>query len=153
MSALAKNTPRRHHAAVVESQKSYVVADGDEIFFGAMVGVYKTGAKTGYLGPYTVVTGNAMQWLGFAQKYVLGDGVKLCPVNCGGIELLDVDVTGVSSIVNVQNAKVYALNDNDLSTSAPAAGGVVGHVSKYYNGTKCDVRFYSAEAYEAASST
>jgi hypothetical protein len=153
MAALAKNTPRAHRSSGVDVQKSYVVANGDVIYMGAFVGIYKTGAKTGYLGPWSVVTGNSMQFLGMACKSVTGDGTKLCPVNCGGIELINVSVIGASAITQVQNSPVYLANDNDLTLSAPAAGGVVGHIVKWYNTTYCDVRMYSAEAYEAASST
>lgn len=151
MAALAKNTPRRHFGSAAEVQKSYVVANGDVIYFGAFVGIYSSGAKKGYLGPWSVVTGASMTFLGIANKNVTGDGSKLCPVNCGGIGLLNVSVAGVADITDVGNGKVYLLNDNDLSKSAPAAGGVVGHIVKYYNGSLCDVRFYTAAEYEAAA--
>lgn len=151
MAALAKNTPRRHNSSAQEVQKSYVVANAVQIYMGSFVGVYSTGANTGYIGPWSVVTGNSMTFLGMATKNVLGDGSLLCPVNCGGIQLLNVSVAGASSIVIVGVTKVYLLNDNDFSTSAPAAGGVVGHISKWYNTSYCDVRLYSAEAYAAAA--
>lgn len=157
MAALTANTPRRHRSAGNQTQKSFVVANGQEIFFGAFVGVYSTGADEGYVGPWSVVTGNSMQFLGMATKYALGDTTLAEPtrvtVNCGGIELIGVAVTGASAITNVMNDKVYLANDNDFTISAPAAGGVVGKITKVYSSSLFDVRILSQEAYAAESGT
>ena len=84
-------------------------------------------------------------YLGIAQSKVVGDGTLTVQVlTSPGLE--QVAVTGLSSIADV-GKKVYLANDNDLTNSAPASGGIVGWVKAYRTSTKFDVEFYSPAEY------
>lgn len=147
MSAITFNTPRKHRNGNGGAIKPFVVKSGSTIPAGAFVSLY-TATSTGYLDNHQVVTGNAMRFQGMAMEKVVGDGALTCAVNCTGIELRQVAVAGASTIADV-GKPVYLLNNNDLSTSAPAAGGKVGRIVKFYDATHFDVKFYTPEEYAA----
>lgn len=145
MTALSDNYKRDTRPGVGPI-KPYVVKSGSTVWMGSFVGV----DANGYLVPWTVVTGTVLLFVGISTEKIVGDGTLIARVNCSGLELRSVAVTGASTIANVGD-KVYLTDDGTgLSNSAPAAGGVVGHITKFISSTAFDVRLYTAAEYAAA---
>jgi hypothetical protein len=145
MSAITINTPRKHRDGHGGAIKPYVVKNLEVIPAGAFVGL----DANGYLVNWTVVTAGSLRFVGMAMSKVTGDGTLTMPVNDTGIELRGVPVAGASTISDLTPGKVYLLNNNDLSISAPAAGGVMGRITKFYDSTHFDVKIYTSGEYAA----
>lgn len=147
MSAITINTPRKHRDGHGGYIKPFLVKEAEYIPAGAFVGL----DADGYLVNWTVVTANTLVFQGVALQEVTGDvseGVT-CAVNCTGIELRGVAVAGASTIAHLTPGAVYLLNNNDLTITPPAGGGVVARITKFYDSTHFDVRFYTPEEYAA----
>ncbi len=146
MAALTKNTNRDTRPGV-GTVKPYVVASGSTIYQGSFVGLN----ASGYLVPWTVSTGAALFFVGIANEKVVGDNALTCRCDASGVELRAVAVTGASTIGDVRKP-VYLTDDGTgITISAPAAGGKVGHITKFISSTQFDVRLYTREEYLAAA--
>jgi len=126
-----------------------------------------TNAVTCYAGSLIGLddsTGYAVLWAdtanyifaGIALKGATGDTsaspVVNVNVNCGGLILKKVSVTGVSAITNVGD-KVYATDDNTLTTSATSNVQEIGIISDWYSSTTCDVQLYSLAEYQGVTNS
>jgi hypothetical protein len=145
MALITINTPRKHRDGHGGAIKPYVVATGVTIPAGAFVGL----TAAGFLTNWSVVTAGSLRFVGMAMSRVVGDAVLTMPVNDTGIELRGVAVAGASTIADLTPGKLYLLNNNDLSISAPAAGGVMGRITKFYDATHFDVKLYTSAEYAA----
>tara|TARA_Y100000310_G_scaffold334113_1_gene413080 strand:- start:6406 stop:6849 length:444 start_codon:yes stop_codon:yes gene_type:complete len=126
-----------------------------------------TNAVTCYAGSLIGLddsTGYAVLWAdtanyifaGIALKEATGDTsaspVVNVNVNCGGMILKKVSVTGVSAITNVGD-KVYATDDNTLTTSATSNVQEIGIICDWYSSTTCDVQLYSLAEYQGVTNS
>lgn len=147
MSAITQNTKRKHRNGNGGYIKSYLVKEAEVIPAGAFVGL----DAAGYLVNWTAITADTNVFLGVALQGVTGDVSEdvRCSVNCTGVEIRLVAVTGASTIADLTPGKVYLANNNDFTISAPAGGGVVGRIVRFYDSTHFDVKLYTPEEYAA----
>lgn len=142
MAALSANLNRLNMTRPQSETFSYVVKSGVTVYQGSLVGIE---ASTGYVIPWAATTGTTNYFLGVAQAKVVGDGTLTVQVITSVI-LQNVAVTGLSTIADV-GKKVYGANDQDLTNSAPAAGGIIGWVKAFRTATQFDVEIYSPAEY------
>jgi len=130
---------------------AFQLTNSQVIFAGALIGI---DTSTGY----------AVEWFdtanfifaGVALRAVTGDTtaspVVDVDVNCGGMLLKKVAVTGASAITNVGD-KAYASDDNTFTTSATSNVQEVGIITRWYSSTTCDVQLYSMAQYQGVTNS
>jgi len=126
-----------------------------------------TNAVTCYAGSLIGIddsTGYAVLWAdtanyifaGIALREATGDTsaspVVNVNVNCGGLILKKVAVTGTSAITHVGD-KVYATDDNTFDVSATSNVQEIGIITHWYSGTTCDVQLYSLAQYQGVTNS
>jgi hypothetical protein len=145
MAATTLNQTRKHRDGHGGAIKPYVVKSGETIPAGVFVGL----DADGYLVNWTVVTAGSLRFAGLSMSRVVGDGVLTMPVNDTGVELRGIPVTDASTIADLTPGAVYLLDNNTVGISAPAAGGKAGRITKFYDSTHFDVKFYTSIEYAA----
>jgi len=130
---------------------AFPLTNGVTVYAGALVGVDDS-------------TGYAVEWAdtanyifaGVALRQAVGDTsaspVVDVDVNCGGMLLKKIAVTGVSAITNVGD-KVYATDDNTFTTSATSNVQEIGIITRWYSSTTCDVQLYSLAQYQGVTNS
>ena len=130
---------------------AFQLTNSQVIFAGALIGIDTT-------------TGLAVEWFdtanfifaGIALRGVTGDttaspGVDV-DVNCGGMLLKKIPVTGVTAITNVGDL-VFASDDNTFDVAATSNVAEVGIITRFYSGTTCDVQLFSLAQYQGMTNS
>ena len=130
---------------------AFQLTNAQVIFAGALIGSDTT-------------TGLAVEWFdtanfifaGIALRGVTGDTtaspVVDVDVNCGGMLLKKIPVTGVTAITNVGDL-VYASDDNTFDVAATSNVAEVGIITRFYSGTTCDVQLFSLAQYQGMTNS
>jgi len=139
------------YETTVTDVNSFPLTNSQVIYAGALVGIDQS-------------TGYAVEWFdtanfifaGVALKSATGDTtaspVVEVNVNCGGLILKKVSVTGSSAITNLGD-KCYADDDATFNVSATSNVQEVGLITRWYSGTTCDVQLYSMAEYQGISNS
>lgn len=128
------------------SYQAFEVTNGYTIWAGALVTVLASGRAGTYADLATT------KFKGVAVRKVVGD-TSLTPipeveVDCSGLTLEAVDVTGVASIADVH--KLVHMTDNQTMTlTAGANMKAIGVITRWYTGTKCDVKLFTDAEHDA----
>lgn len=115
-----------------------------QIFAGALVAINAAGFATNWGD----VAGNT--FAGLNTRDVTGDTAATPPpeaeVNVSGIHLKKVSVATVASQADC-GALVHATDENTLTLVAGANVDAIGQITRYYQGTICDVRLFIPAEY------
>ena len=127
----------------ITETNSYIVTNALQLFAGGFTGI-------------STSTGLAIKWADTANFQFLGIALAGATGNTSatpkvevivdesGLTLQQVSVTGVTDQTSV-GTKVYATDDNVLTTTATVNVGTIGIITRYYTGSTVDVRLFSAE--------
>ena len=130
---------------------AFPLTNGVTCYAGSLMGIDDS---TGY----AVLWADTANYIfaGLALRGATGD-TSASPVvdvelNCEGMLLKKVSVTGVTAITNVGD-KCYASDDNTFDVSATSNVQEVGIITRWYSGTTCDVQLYSLAQYQGISNS
>ena len=130
---------------------AFQLTNSQVIFAGALIGIDTS-------------TGLAVEWFdtanfifaGIALRGATGDTtaspVVDVDVNCGGMLLKKIPVTGVTAITNVGDL-VFASDDNTFDVAATSNVAEVGIITRFYSGTTCDVQLFSLAQYQGMTNS
>lgn len=130
---------------------AFQLTNSQVVFAGALIGIDTS-------------TGLAVEWFdtanfifaGIALRGATGDTtaspVVDVDVNCGGMLLKKIPVTGVTALTNVGDL-VFASDDNTFDVAATSNVAEVGIITRFYSGTTCDVQLFSLAQYQGMTNS
>lgn len=126
--------------------ESFEVTNAYQIYAGALVTVLASGRAGTFADLATT------KFKGIALRAVLGNTsavpIPEVEVDCSGLTLENVDVATVASIADVH--KLVFMTDNQTLTLAAATNmKAIGVITRWYSGTKCNVKLFSAAEHDA----
>jgi len=128
----------------VRDLESTPAANTVQIFAGALVAINAAGFATNWGD----VVGNT--FAGLNSRDVTGDTAAADPpeanVNVSGIHLKKVTVATTASQAD-NGALVHATDEDTLTLVAGANVNAIGQITRYYQGTICDVRLFNPAEY------
>ena len=146
MADLSANANYRYSTPRTTNKRSFVVENAEVIYKHAFVAT----DAGGYLDSMDDVAGT--RFVGLALEKKTGDTSAAppveCRVECGGVLLHDVSVTGASAVTD-NNSLVFASDDATLTLTTATNAKAVGYVDRWVSGTTCDVQLFSAEEHAA----
>lgn len=126
--------------------QAFEVTNGYTIYAGALVTVLASGRAGTFADLATT------KFKGIAVRKVVGDTsatpIQEVEVDCSGLTLENVDVTGVASIADVHKL-VYMTDNQTMTLTAATNMKAIGVITRWYSGTKCNVKLFTAAEHDA----